>query len=59
MTTIKVNGYDVQVSRRHQSSGASPLYCSVYKAGKRLLSVTIPEADSPTEAARIAADLIL
>lgn len=41
------------------AGGAKPYYCQVYKAGKRILSVTIPEADSPEEAARQARDFIV
>lgn len=59
METIRIKDYDVQVERLHQSSGASPFFCQVFKGSKRILSVTIPEADTPAEAARIAADLIL
>lgn len=59
MTTHEIKGYTVEVSRLHQSGGASPFYCSVYKAGKRLLAVTVPEADTPSEAARIAVELVV
>lgn len=41
-----------------QTGGAKPYYCRVYRNGKQVLAVTIPEADTTSEAARIARSFI-
>ena len=53
MTTHhKFGKYEVAAVRLSEAAGASAFYCHVYKEGKKVLSMTIPEADSPEEAAR-------
>lgn len=50
---------EVQCTRMGQAAGAAAFYCQVIQGGRVAFSVTIPEADSPEEAARIAADMAL
>lgn len=42
-----------------QAGGAKPYYCRVYRDGRQVLAVTIPEADTPSEAAREARAFIV
>lgn len=58
-TTHTIKGLVVRCTRLHQAIGTSPYHCVVFRDGQQILAVTIPEADSPEEAAREARAFIV